>query len=160
MKIEGPNLDGPSTTAQHVTEFELEVFSFGVSNTGTFHVGGGSGGAGKPNLLPFTIRLMQSKNLATIYEKIHDGSNFTKVTITATNFFDAGLEDYLIFMLQDEVAFTSMKSAATNNDSFIIIPLTVFSDKLEVKHYKADNDGSRNDTPLETKWDIVGNVAY
>lgn len=160
MKIEGPNLNGNSQIAPHVNEFELEAFIFGTTNSGTNHISGGGGGAsGKPSLLPFSVTLKQSKNLNTVYQAIHDGVEFTKVTISVVKTFDSSsLEDYLVFTLED-VNCTAMTNAAFSNDDAIITNLELFSKIIKVEHYLAQPTGGRNITALETEWDIPKNMA-
>lgn len=159
MKIENPDLDGTSTTAPHQNEFELESFDFGITNNGNLHIGQG-GGVGKPELLPFTIKLKQTSNMAQVYKTIHDGGYYRKVIISVMKTFGTpSLQDYLVFTLEEGVVFKAMNNGASSGDDSIFLTATLFSDKLRIKHYLTNSNGSRDNTPLETGWDIIENES-
>ncbi|SOE23897.1 Type VI protein secretion system component Hcp (secreted cytotoxin) [Spirosomataceae bacterium TFI 002] len=159
MKIENPNLNGTSNTAPHEFEFELESFDFGITNNGNLHFGSGAGN-GKPELLPFTIKLKQTSNMAQVYKTIHDGGFYRKVIISVVKTFDSpSLQDYLVFTLEEVVTFSAMNIGASSGDDSIFLTATIFSDKLRIKHYLTNSNGSRDNTPLETGWDIIENKS-
>src|SRR5688572_19469446 len=72
LKIDG--VDGESTDDKHKGEIEVESFSWGVSQTGTFSAGGG-GGAGKAQFQDFKFTKVISKASPVLFQACASGQH-------------------------------------------------------------------------------------
>ncbi|NNM29855.1 MAG: type VI secretion system tube protein Hcp, partial [Akkermansiaceae bacterium] len=97
MKIEG--IDGESQDSKHKNEIDVLAWSWGVSQSGLRHVGGG-GGAGKANFQDLSFTKFIDKSTPDLMLHCASGKHIDKATLTArTN--DPRLEEYLVITLKD-----------------------------------------------------------
>src|SRR5688572_14489207 len=78
LKIDG--VDGESTDDKHKGEIDVESFSWGVTQTGTFSHGGG-GGAGKVALQDFHFTMKVSKASPTLFLACASGQHYKTATV-------------------------------------------------------------------------------
>ena len=80
LKIEG--IEGESIDDRHKGEIDIMSFSWGMSNSGTFASGGGSG-AGKVSFGSIRLNTPVSKASPMIFESVATGKHFPTVTLSA-----------------------------------------------------------------------------
>src|SRR5438309_7879006 len=78
LKIDG--VDGESTDDTHKKEIELESFSFGATNAGSFSSGGG-GGTGKVAMNDFHFVKKVDKASAKLFTACCTGEHFKDATL-------------------------------------------------------------------------------
>ena len=98
LKIEG--VEGESTDRAHKGEIEISSFSWGVSNTGTGTVGGGSG-AGKAVVEDFSFTMPLSKASPSLMLACATGRHFPTATITCRKAGGSQQLEFLKIKLQD-----------------------------------------------------------
>jgi type VI secretion system secreted protein Hcp len=111
LKID--TIDGESTDSKHHNEIELDGFSFGATQSGTFATGGGSG-AGKVQFQDLHFVTKSSKASPKLLQACANGKHFLKVTLVARK---AGKEqqEFLKITLQDVL----VSSYSVNGDGII-----------------------------------------
>jgi len=97
--------------------FPMLAYSWGVSNSGSTHVGGGLG-TGKANVQDISFTKATDATTVELLKKVTQGTHYATVVVTAT---DAGTSAKLVYALED-VLVTSVslgsngqKGASTDN---------------------------------------------
>jgi len=93
-------VEGESTDDRHKGEIQLESWSFGVSNSGTTHLGGGGAGAGKASVSDLAVT--KSIDLATpaLLQAAASGKRAGTATLTARKAGE-GQRDFLKVVMRD-----------------------------------------------------------
>jgi type VI secretion system secreted protein Hcp len=79
LKLDG--IDGETKQKGHEKEIELESWSFGETNAGTFSAGGG-GGAGKVSMQDFHFVMHVNKASPKLFEACATGKHIPKAKLT------------------------------------------------------------------------------
>jgi type VI secretion system secreted protein Hcp len=136
LKIDG--IDGESTDDKHKGELEIQSWSWGATNQGTFGAGGG-GGAGKADFSDITISKYADKSTPKLLKAVATGDHIKSMVLTCRK---AGgqQQEYLKLTLED-VLISSYHSSASGGSSPIpneSIGLNYAKIKYEYKPQKAD----------------------
>ncbi|MET0157138.1 MAG: type VI secretion system tube protein Hcp, partial [Methyloceanibacter sp.] len=102
--IKGETKDSAKVGAE---EIDVLAWSWGLSQSGTTHVGGG-GGAGKVNVQDLSITKWVDKSSPTLMQYISKGTHLPKAILTVRKAGDKPLE-YLIVTMEDCI-FTSLST--------------------------------------------------
>ena len=81
LKIESPDIKGESRSTASPTQIDVLAWSWGVSQSGTMHVGTG-GGAGKANVSDLSITKYIDKASPNLMQAVLTGKQFDKATLT------------------------------------------------------------------------------
>ncbi len=152
LKIEG--VDGESTDDKHKGEIELESWSLGAANAGSFSSGGG-GGTGKVAMADFNIVKKTDKASAKLFTACCTGEHLKKATLVCRK---AG-GDQQEFLT---VEFTSVIISAFNTSGSAgsdVIPMEQVSmdfAKIEYKYKEQKPDGSLGGEVVGG-WDVTTN---
>jgi type VI secretion system secreted protein Hcp len=107
LKLDG--IPGESTDAKHKDEIEILSFSWGVSNSGATHSGGG-GGAGKATFQDFNFMSMLQKSSPKIWLACATGEHIKSAVLTlrkaggdsaGAEFYKVTLTDVLVSSFQE-----------------------------------------------------------
>lgn len=79
LKIEG--IPGDCEKDGHKDEIELQSFSFGVTNHGSFHKGGMGGGSGKASISDITVTKEVDKASPMLFQACATGMHIKEATI-------------------------------------------------------------------------------
>lgn len=98
LKMDG--VDGESTDDRHHGEIELSSWAFGVSNSGTTHMGGGGAGAGKASFTDVSVTKSVDAATPALLLAAASGKRVKTATVTARK---AGADpfEYLTVVLVD-----------------------------------------------------------
>ena len=96
LKIDG--IDGESRDEAHKDSIEVESFSWGVSQSGSFAFGGG-GGSGKAQFQDLHFTSKTSKASPKLFLKCATGEHIKEATITFRR--AAGQQDFMFIKLTD-----------------------------------------------------------
>jgi type VI secretion system secreted protein Hcp len=149
LKIEG--IKGESSDAKHKDEIEIESFSWGATQSGTFASGGG-GGAGKVNFQDIHFTTQANAASPTLAAHCADGSHIKLATLTVRK---AGKEqqEYYLIKLSD-VLVSSYQSGGANGASSV--PTDQFSlnfAKIEFEYKTQKPDGTLG-AGIKFGWDL------
>ena len=78
LKIDG--IKGESTDDKHKDEIDVISWSFGETNSGTAHTGGG-GGAGRVNMKDFKFTMRTNKASPKLFQACANGKHINKVVL-------------------------------------------------------------------------------
>lgn len=162
LKVEGPNINGGNEATPHTEVFILNNFSFSISNSGNTHVGGGGGaGAGKSQSGPIEITLPFNEPNSKLYQAVHTGQDFDKITIFVRKYFPlpapAGEKDYLIYTFE-KVKFSSATSSYEGGAGIPAMQLVFKAGIFTIDFYKTDNDGSKTTTVATAGFNFLANT--
>ena len=152
LKIEG--VDGESTDDKHKGEIELESWSFGGSNAGSFSSGGG-GGTGKVALQDFNFVKKADKASAKLFTSCCTGEHLKSVTLTCRK---AGKEqqEFLVVVLTSAIVSSFQTGGAAGSDIIPMDQVSLNFAKIEYKYKEQKADGSLGGE-IVGGWDVTLN---
>ncbi len=138
LKIEG--VEGESTDDKHKGEIELESWSFGGANNGSFSSGGG-GGSGKVSLQDFHFVKKTDKASAKLLTACCTGEHLKKVTLTCRK---AGKEqqEFLQIILSPVLISSYQTGGSAGSEIIPMEQIALNYGKIEFKYKQQQEDGS------------------
>ena len=151
LKISG--VKGESRDDAFKGEIDILAWSFGVSNAGSAHVGGGIG-SGKANFQDISITKYIDLSSAKLMESVSIGTHFPEASITVRKAGGKALDYYKIDMKQ--VMVTSYQTGGSGGEDRLTESLTLTFAKVEVKYQAQSATGDKaGDTKFG--YDIAAN---
>ncbi len=152
LLIEG-EIDGESQDGSHKGEIDILAWSWGMSNAGSFHVGGG-GGSGKANFqdMSFTKWIDLSTPILSLY--CANGDHFPSAQLTVRKAGKIPLE-YLIIKME-KVLVTSMSTGGSGGEDRLTENVTLNFASCEVLYTEQKETGEEG-LKKEFKWNIAAN---
>jgi type VI secretion system secreted protein Hcp len=154
MKIETPNVPGESKDKAFAGDIDVLAWSWGASNSGTTHMGGG-GGAGKANFQDLSFTKYVDKGTNVLLTGLAKGTHFAKATLTMRKAGD-GQAPYLIISME-QVLVTSLSTGGSGGEDRLTENVTLNFGKVKVAYKVQDAGGVLSDGP-KFGWDIEGNA--
>jgi type VI secretion system secreted protein Hcp len=151
LKIEG--IDGESTDDKHKGEIDVASWSWGETQAGTGHEGGGHG-AGKVSIQDFHFTMHVSKASPKLLLACASGEHLSKSVLTCRK---AGKDqqEYLKITMSD----TLVSSYQTGGSGGAVVPVDQVSlnfAKIEFEYKPQKADGTL-DAPVKAGWDAKAN---
>ena len=152
LKIEG--VDGESTDDSHKGEIELESFSFGGQNAGSFNSGGG-GGTGRVALQDFHFTKKTDKASAKLFTACCTGEHLKKATLTCRK---AGKDqqEFLKVELTSAIVSSFQTGGTSGSDIIPMDQVSLNFAKIEYKYKEQKADGSLGGEIIGG-WDVTTN---
>jgi type VI secretion system secreted protein Hcp len=137
LKFDG--IDGESADSKHKNEIDLESFSWGATQSGTFAFGGG-GGAGKVQMQDFHFVMKVNKASPKLFLACSTGEHIKKAVLTCRK---AGKEqhEYLKFVFTD-VLVSSYQTGGSAGDVIPIDQISLNYGKIELEYKEQKPDGT------------------
>ncbi len=151
------NLDGvkgESKDATHKDTIDVLAWSFGASNSGTAHLGGGAG-AGKANFQDISCTKYIDKSSPDLMLACANGKHFTKAVLTCRKAGEKPLE-YLIITMED-VMITSVSTGGSGGEDRLTENLSINFAKFKLDYKEQTKTGAVGATPT-MGWNIAENV--
>lgn len=151
MKMDG--IAGESKDSAHNGEIDVLAWSWGLSQSGTFHVGGG-GGAGKVNIqdLSFTKWIDIASPLLAL--ACCNGEHIPEATLVCRKAGKDPLE-YLIITMK-KVMVTSLSTGGSGGEDRLTENVTLNFAEVEVKYTEQDEKGAGSKDKTY-KWNVETN---
>ena len=153
IKIDG--VDGESKDKSHGDEIDVLSWSWGMSQSGSFHVGGG-GGAGKANIQDLSFTKYVDKSSTPLMLKCCKGEHIDKATLTVRKAGTSPLE-YVIINLE-KVMVASVATGGSGGEDRLTENVTLNFAKVEVKYQPQDDKGGPDGGSVDMTWDVEQNV--
>jgi type VI secretion system secreted protein Hcp len=152
LKVEG--VDGESTDDKHKGEIELESWSFGGTNPGSFSSGGG-GGTGKVALSDFHFVKKVDKASAKLFASCCSGEHLKTATLVCRK---AGKtpQEFLTIIMSPVLVSSFQGGGSAGSD---VVPMDQISfnyGKIEFKYKEQKPDGSLGGEIIGG-WDVTTN---
>jgi type VI secretion system secreted protein Hcp len=133
---------------------DLLAWSWGVSNSGTFHSGGG-GGSGKANYQDISCTKWVDNSSPALMLKCANGDHFPEAKLIVRKAGKQPLE--YIKMEMKNVLVTSISTGGSGGEDRLTENVTLNFEKVKWTYVKQKDDGS-GEADKDFKWDIGANV--
>jgi type VI secretion system secreted protein Hcp len=151
MKIAG--LKGESVDKTHAGEIDVLAWSWGVSNSGSAHVGGGAG-AGKANVQDLSLTKYIDKSSPDLMLSCCNGKHHDDATLIVRKAGEKPLEYLKITMT--EVLITSVSTGGSGGEDRLTENVTLNFASVKVDYVEQTKGGGTGDKP-SMNWNIAEN---
>lgn len=152
LKID--DLVGESIDKTHKGEIQVLAFSFGATQSGTTHIGGG-GGSGKVNFQDISFTKYIDKSTPLILQTVANGKHFKQATLTVRKAGEHPLE-YLKIKL-NEILVSSYSSGGSGGEDRLTENVTLNFAKIDLTYTPQKSDGT-GDVGVVMNYDIAANA--
>jgi len=152
LKIEG--VEGEAVDHKHGGEIDVLAWSWGMSQSGSMHVGGG-GGAGKVAVQDLSFTKYVDRSSPNLLNTCCTGKHYPKATVTVRKAGDKPVE-YLIITMTDVIV-TSISTGGSGGEDRLTENISLNFAKVEVKYTPQGKDGSAG-ASVETGFNIEENI--
>lgn len=152
LNIEG-EIGGESQDEKHKGEIDVLAWSWGLSQSGSFHQGGG-GGAGKANFQDISVTKWIDKSSPILMLYCANGDHFTKASLVVRKAGKTPLEYMKIDM--EDVLITSVSTGGSGGEDRLTENVSLNFRKVTVSYKEQLKDGT-GAAPKSFEWDIAAN---
>jgi type VI secretion system secreted protein Hcp len=153
LKIEG-GPQGESRDKAHGKEIDVLAWSWGISNSGTAHMGGGAG-AGKANVQDMSLTKYIDKASPDLMLACCNGKHYDSAVLTVRKAGENPLEYVIITM--SEVMVTAVSTGGSGGEDRLTENVTLNFAKVKVKYVEQTAKGGEGDKP-EMTYNIAENT--
>lgn len=155
MFIKIGDITGEANDKVHKDSIDVLAWSWGLSQSGTTHLGGG-GGAGKVNVqdLSFTKYIDSSSNALIL--ACCNGKHYPEATLTVRKAGGSPVE-YIVIKLE-EVMVTSVSSGGSGGEDRLTENVTLNFAKFTYKYQPQDEKGAKKGGTKDAVWNIAENA--
>jgi type VI secretion system secreted protein Hcp len=150
----GPGIPGESTDKTHKDEVDVLAWSWGMSNSGTTHDGGGAG-AGKVNIQDLSLTKYVDKASPLLLKHCADGKHIAKATLIVRKAGATPIE-YIKIELT-EVLVSAVSTGGSGGEERLTENVTLNFAKVKFDYVPVKEDGSP-DAAITFTWDIPSNT--
>jgi len=148
-------LKGESVDKVHKDKIDVLAWSWGMSNSGSTHIGGG-GGSGKVNVQDLSFTKYIDKSSPDMVLACCNGKHFDKATLIVRKAGEKPLEYLTITMT--EVMITSISTGGSGGEDKLTENVTLNFGKFKHDYKEQTKDGTAGATPTAT-WSISENAS-
>jgi type VI secretion system secreted protein Hcp len=154
LKIDG--VDGESKDKTHLKQIDVLAWSWGLSNSGSAHVGGGAG-SGKVNVQDVSITKWVDSASAKLVLACCEGSHYSQVLLTVRKAAGKAPLEYVKITLS-EVLVAGISTGGSGGEERLTENVTLNFGKFSMDYTPQQDDGSAG-TVVNAAWDVAGNAA-
>ncbi len=154
MFIKIGDIAGESMDSVHAGEIDVLAWSWGASNSGTAHQGGGAG-AGKVNVQDLSFTKYIDKSSPDLMLACCNGAHQAQAILTVRKAGTTPLE-YLVITMT-EVMITSISTGGSGGEDRLTENVTLNFAKVKIDYKEQTPTGTTGATP-SAGWDISQNV--
>jgi type VI secretion system secreted protein Hcp len=153
LKIEG--LEGESVDKTHNKEIDVLAWSWGMSQSGTMHMGKG-GGAGKASFQDISVTKWIDSSSANLQQKCVEGDHFETATLTVRKAGKDPLEYLVIEMKQ--IIVTSVSTGGSGGEDKLTENVSLNFKEFKTIYTPQKEDGT-GEAAKEFAWNIAENAV-
>ncbi|MBL0419613.1 type VI secretion system tube protein Hcp [Ramlibacter sp. AW1] len=153
LKIEG--IEGESADKDHSKSIDVLAWSWGLSNSGSAHVGGGSG-AGKVNVQDLSFTKYIDKASTALMLHASNGKHVDKATLTVRKAGGDKPVEYLKIIME-QVMVTSLSTGGSGGEDRLTENVTLNFAKVKVE-YNPQSKAGAGSGATTYGWDIAANT--
>lgn len=153
MKI--GDIKGESTDKKHPNEIDVLAWSWGISNSGTTHQGGG-GGAGKANVQDISFTKYTDASSHALLLAASNGQHYDKANLVVRKAGGKNAPIEYIKIEMEEVMITSVSCGGSGGEDRLTENVTLNFAKVKYEYTPQKPDGSPDATKSMT-YDIASN---
>jgi type VI secretion system secreted protein Hcp len=154
LKLDG--IEGESADSKHKGEIDIQSFSWGATQSGTF-AGGGGGGAGKVAMQDFHFVMQVNKASPKLMLACANGEHIPKAVMTCRK---AGKEqqEYMKWTFTDVLVSSYQTGGSGQSDVVPMDQISLNYAKVEFEYKEQKADGTLGGT-VKAGWDLKQNKA-
>jgi type VI secretion system secreted protein Hcp len=156
MFLKLDKIPGESKDHKHKEEIDILAWSWGASQAGNLHSGGG-GGAGKVNMQDLSFTHYIDKSSTVLLLHCAAGTHIPKATLTVRKAGDKPLE-YLIISMEDLLV-SSVSTGGSGGEDRLTENVSLHFAKIKVAYQLQEKDGTGKPAG-EIGWDVAANVKW
>ncbi len=153
LKLEG--IDGESSDEKHKGEIDILAWSWGMSQSGTMHMGTG-GGAGKANVQDLSFTHWVDASSPNLMKVCCNGKHIPEAVLTLRSAGENPLEYLIITMKQ--VMVTSVSLGGSGGEDRFTENFTLNFAEVKVDYQPQSGTGAKEGGVITFEGDIAGNV--
>jgi type VI secretion system secreted protein Hcp len=157
MFIKIGDIKGESRDASHREEIDVLAWSWGMSQSGSMHTGGG-GGAGKVSVQDLSFTKYVDKATPVLMKMCCSGRHYAKAELVVRKAGDKPLEYLKITM--EGVIITSVSTGGSGGEDRLTENVTLNFAKVKTSYQPQKADGSADGGAIEMGWNIQENTEY
>jgi type VI secretion system secreted protein Hcp len=146
---------GESKDKTHKDEIDVLAWSWGASNSGSFHTGGG-GGAGKVNVQDLSFTKFIDLATTELFLATCNGKHFPEATLIVRKAGETPLEYFTVVM--NDVLITSYSTGGSGGEDRLTENVTLNFAKVKLTYKEQAAKGAQAKAP-SVSWNIQENVA-
>jgi type VI secretion system secreted protein Hcp len=154
MFIKLGDIKGESKDKSHKDEIDVLSWSWGLSQSGTMHMGGG-GGAGKANFQDISMVKYIDKASPNLMYAVSSGKHYPEALLTVRKAGENAIE-YLKITMQ-KVLISSISTGGSGGEDRLTENVTLNFAAVKVEYSPQKEDGSA-DAAIRYGWNIAENV--
>jgi type VI secretion system secreted protein Hcp len=154
LKIDG--VEGESKDKTHLKQIDVLAWSWGLSNSGSAHVGGGAG-SGKVNVQDVSITKWVDSASPKLVVACCEGSHYSEVLLTVRKAAGKTPLEYVKITLS-EVLIAGISTGGSGGEERLTENVTLNFGKFSMDYTPQQDDGSAG-TAINAAWDVAGNAA-
>ncbi|NOS87179.1 MAG: type VI secretion system tube protein Hcp [Methylococcaceae bacterium] len=154
IKIEG--IAGESKDAAHAGEIDVLAWNWGMTQSGSFHVGGG-GGAGKVSVNNLSLSKYVDKASSNLMLFCSNGDHIPSATLYVRKAGKVPLE-YIIIEMK-KVMVVAVSTGGSGGEDRLIENISLNFAHVKVDYQQQKDDGSKEGGPVTYLWDIEANKS-
>jgi type VI secretion system secreted protein Hcp len=147
-------IKGESQDSKHKGEIDILAWSWGASNSGSAHTGGGQG-AGKVNVQDLNLTKYVDKATPDLLLNCCNGKHIDKAVLVVRKAGENPLE-YLTITMQDLII-TSVSTGGSGGEDRLTENVTLNFGKVQVQYKEQNAKGGVGEQPT-MGWDVAQNV--
>jgi type VI secretion system secreted protein Hcp len=147
-------IKGESQDSKHKGEIDILAWSWGASNSGSAHTGGGQG-AGKVNVQDLNLTKYVDKATPDLLLNCCNGKHIDKAVLVVRKAGENPLE-YLTITMQDLII-TSVSTGGSGGEDRLTENVTLNFGKVQVQYKEQNSKGGVGEQPT-MGWDVAQNV--
>jgi len=154
LKLEG--CKGESQDKKHPDEIDVLAWSWGMSQSGTMHMGGGGGG-GKVNVQDLSVTKYVDKSSPVLMQYCSIGKQFKEALLTVRK---AGGDDPLEYILitMKDVIVTSVSTGGSGGEDRLTENCSLNFSQYKLEYQPQKPDGSADGGKIPWEFDIAANA--
>ena len=156
MFLKLATVDGESTDKNHAGEIDILAWNWGLSQSGSTHLGKG-GGSGKVNVQNLSVTKWIDKASPNLMMHCSSGKHIDKVTLTVRKAGGESQVEYMIINLE-EVLVTSLSTGGSGADDRLIENVTLNFAQVLVDYQPQKADGTKDGGAIKFGWNIRSNT--
>ena len=156
MFLKLDDVKGEAMDKSHKDEIDVLAWSWGMSQSGTRHVGGGGGG-GKVAVQDLSFTKWVDKSSPILLTYCSQGNQFKKGVLTVRKAGGKEPLEYLIITMKDVIV-TSVSTGGSGSENRLTENVSLNFAEVYVDYQPQKADGSKEGGPVKYKWDIAKNA--
>jgi type VI secretion system secreted protein Hcp len=154
LKVQG--VDGESKDKTHLKQIDVLAWSWGLSNSGSAHVGGGAG-SGKVNVQDLSITKWVDSASPKLVLACCEGTHYSQMLLTVRKAAGKAPLEYVKITLT-EVLVAGVSTGGSGGEDRLTENVTLNFAKFSMDYTPQQDDGSAG-TVVNAAWDVAGNAA-